>query len=125
PRKEAEAMQGLVETVFAVPFCEDENAGGRYGRALRELPLTLGAPELGARLKVEAKVRVPASLPIPEVGFAQIIKKVRESSGKNLRAAMAQLGDEPSFQRLEQAWRFVAAEMAQHIGRKKKAQKVD
>src|SRR4051812_38433522 len=39
PSNVAKALQSLTETIFARPYCQEENAEGRYGRLLRDLPL--------------------------------------------------------------------------------------
>jgi hypothetical protein len=124
PLPQAHAMQGVIETVFAVPFCESEDAAGRYGPALRELPLPLKREDGDAgltRVSVEAEVRIPIGLPQPKRGFGRILQKVRNGSGKDLRKAMGQLDTDPNFRYLSQAWQAVADDLASQtmkMGRK-------
>jgi hypothetical protein len=116
---EANDLVSLIETVFAVPFCMDEDAVGRHSRTLRELPLPLDQPEgkreAGRVVKVETRVKVPVGLPRPEPGFAEALQRVRESSGKKLKNAMKRLGKEMDFHRQEEAWSEVKEELASQI----------
>ena len=116
-KEEAEELQGLIETVFARPFCQDEGAEGRYGRLLRDLPFPLEVEEeetgIADVVKVEVLVKAPLRLPWPGPNFAEIIEKVRESaSGKNLRGAMNQLGYDLTFATAKNAWEAVTADIA-------------
>ncbi len=116
---EANDLVSLIETVFAVPFCMDEDAVGRHSRALRELPLPIdqavGKSEAGRVVKVETRVKVPVGLPRPEPGFGEALQRVRENSGKKLKNAMKRLGKELDFHRQEEAWSEVKDELALHI----------
>lgn len=119
PQDEANDIVSLIETVFAVPFCMDEDAVGRHSRALRELPLPLGRAvgksEIARVVKVETRVKVPVGLPKPEPGFAEVIQQVRENSGKKLKNAMKWLGKDPDFHSQEAAWSEVKEELASRI----------
>lgn len=127
----AAAMQKLIETVFAVPFCQDEEAEGRYGRALSELPLPLADEEgetgIDRVVRVEIKVQIPRDMymPRPEPGYAEVIQSVRENSGKDLRNAVARIGTDFDFARVERAWRNVADEIASRVVNKSKLHKLD
>jgi len=129
PPSQADTMIGLIETVFAVPYCEDEFAEGRYGPALRELPLAQATQEEGtepASVKVETKIQIPMGLPRPAPGFAQIIQGVRDSiEGRTLRNAMNQLGADLTFRRAEEAWAAVADKIACKIATSAKTHKID
>lgn len=119
--KEAKQLQGLIETVFARPFCQDEGAEGRYGYALRDLPLPMEGEQEGAtrvvKVKVELVDRIFLSLPAPGPNFADIIQKLREKdSAKQLRNAMSQLGDDATFTAGKNAWQAVSADMASLVG---------
>ena len=115
--KKAKELQDLIETVFARPFCQDEGAEGRYGRLLRDLPIPLEVEdeETGNDkvVKVETTIRVPVRLPRPGPRFAKIIEEVRNSSsGKNLKTAMNQLGEDLIFVNATHAWQAVASDIA-------------
>lgn len=116
----AAAMQGIVETVFARPFCEHEGAKGRYGKALRELPLTVdelrgltASSDIRKVVRVETMVSSQMCLPALDINFAKIIREARDSdAGKNLRRMMARLGENVSFKQQLDAWQAVAQEIA-------------
>lgn len=67
----AEELQSLIETVFAVPLCQDEGADGRYGQLLRDLPVPLEQEdsEISDVVKVEVAVKVPLRLPFARTEF--------------------------------------------------------
>lgn len=116
--REAKELQDLIETVFARPFCEEEDAEGRYGSLLRELPFLLkdeGRENAGPvdAVKVIEAVKIPVGLPSPGPNFANIIGKLRQlDSMKQLRKAMNQLGRDTKFANATDAWNAVAADLA-------------
>jgi hypothetical protein len=116
--EEAEHLQNLIETVFARPFCEREDAEGRYGDALRDLPYTVDvnhAEEVGNldAVKVRVPVKVSVGLPSPGIDFADIIEGLRaKDSVKELRRAMQNLVTETNLRRAEDAWTGVSADLA-------------
>ena len=118
PPDTANALQALIEMVFARPFCQEEGAEGRYGQLLRDLPLASGVEETEDARGIHV-VRVETTalrLPEPGPNFSKIINTVREKeSGKNLRRAMIDLGPEPTFASATKAWRDVAADLASEI----------
>ena len=125
---EAEHLQNLIESVFARPFCQHEGADGRYGKALRDLPLTMDAEQDGEvepldALKVEVAVRVPVGLPSAGVDFAHLVEHLREKeSVKQLRTAMHNLGEDTNFQVAESAWRRVSADLASLLASRNRKQ---
>lgn len=122
--QEAEPLQDLIETVFARPFCRDEGADGRYGKALRDLPIGV-PPNAGRVLKVETTVAVPLTLPWPGPGFSRIIASVREKqSGKRLRRAMRNLSRDSAFTHARAAWFDVADDIAS-LAAAKNMKKID
>ena len=115
----ARGFQSLIETVFAEVFCKQEYAEGRYGRHLCDLPIETDVEEIegASSLNVVRVETVDVRLPVPSANFSEIINRVREKgSGKNLRKAMAVVGAEPTFGRVENAWRQVADDLASTIG---------
>jgi hypothetical protein len=119
-RNEAKELQDLIETVFAKPFCQEEQADGRYGPLLRDLPIPLEGVEteggMGRIFSVEVKVKVPLILPLPSPNFSKVINEVRESrNGRNLRNAMSLLSDDLTFANATSAWKHVAADLASTV----------
>jgi hypothetical protein len=120
----AKPLQDLIESVFARPFCQDEGADGRYGKALRDLPIDVPR-NTGKVLKVETQVAVPLTLPWPGPGFSRIIATVREmNSGKRLRKAMLNLSRDLAFTYARAAWFDVADDIAS-LAAAKKMKKID
>lgn len=124
-KDQAKDLQNLVETVFARPFCLDEGADGRYGRMLRDLPVPLEDEgensEISDLRKIEVLFNIPLTLPLPGPNFGEVIETVRGSqSGRGLRSAMSQIGDDFTFSRVTNAWKAVAQEIAPMVGRKGK-----
>lgn len=110
-------LQDLIETVFARPFCEQEDADGRYGSKLRDLPL-IPATHLDP---AETVYRVDTitnalHLPRPGRGVARIIATVREmESGKRLRNATGRLHKDADFRDAVTAWGDVADDIARML----------
>jgi hypothetical protein len=122
--REKNAMQRLIQTCFAAPFCYREKAIGRYNnRGLRE-PLLVTeemASELSqpdANLRVESSISVPVDLPLPTEGFGKVIQRVRSSdAGKTLRRSMQLIGSDPLFYVQKQALAAVAEELAVELAK--------
>lgn len=113
----ATELEGLIETVFARCFNAHENAEGRYGRRLRSLPLPRAPDEEGETVHLVDVRYIWMKLPQPRPGFARHIAQIRERrSGRELRAAMDELGAEATFDRAREAWRAVADDLASLIG---------
>jgi hypothetical protein len=113
----ANHLQDLIETVFARPFCEEEDADGRYGTKLRDLPLLapthLNPPEVVYRVDT---ITSALHLPRPGRGVARVIATVREmESGKRLRKAMRRLHKDTDFRYAITAWGDVADDIARTL----------
>ncbi|MBW7990315.1 MAG: hypothetical protein FVQ84_09920 [Planctomycetes bacterium] len=125
PRKR-NAMQRLIQTVFAAPFCENEDASGRYDNTLKEF---VSAPEKMNDtyfdenediVSVQAHIQIPISLPPLNFKISKIISEIRETTaGQKLREAMKDSGPY-SFELQKQAWKEVADELASRINKPKK-----
>ena len=124
--EQAQHLQDLIEMVFARPFCQDEDADGRYGKALRDLPIPTKMQRKGTKImKVETTIAVPLALPWPGPGFSRVIDAVRtKNSGKRLRTAMRDLANDLAFTEATAAWRDVADDIAT-LAAAKKLEKID
>jgi hypothetical protein len=115
------AMQRLIQTTFAAPFCWREDAGGRYSNSFRELlwlppglQLDLTGKESPEEV-VSVEASVDIALPIPDLNsnFVDAVCKVRESAaGQALRQSVRQLGDDIDFNSQVQSWYAVADELS-------------
>ncbi len=113
PNDAATALQSLVETVFARPFCQEENADGRYGRLLRSLPTDIELENAGESISLVHIEPSVLRLPTLRPGYSKIINAVREGkSGRNLRMAMGLFGADPIFSSVTKAWNDVADDLA-------------
>jgi hypothetical protein len=115
PGKAAMELQKLVETVFATPFCQEEQAEGRYGKRLRDLPIASDVTPEGKlpEVYIVNTEIVSLRLPKPTADLPAIINQVKEGqSGQRLRYAMANLGVEPDFKTAVNAWRDVADDLS-------------
>lgn len=126
PPKERKAIQRLIQTAFAAPFCENEDASGRYDRNLKEL---IWSPrEMESTLfdenenvcSLQAHVQVPLNLPSLGDNLSEIISEVRNSpEGLSLRRAMKE-HDFNSFEKQRLAWQAVADKLAHLLNKSKK-----
>ncbi|MGD1100601.1 MAG: hypothetical protein ABSA59_00935 [Terriglobia bacterium] len=115
-KRQARAMQAVIQTVFAYVFDQRERAIGRYSSVLREMLLLSGdsADENDTLpiITIDAEVRIPLYLPRVQPGFSAIIREIREGNeGKRLRAAV-RLRDTRAFEEQCDAWKAVAALLA-------------
>jgi hypothetical protein len=109
----AAAMKCIIQTAFAAPFCDNEDAAGLYGPKLRELILTSEECTEEALVRVRALVNTPLALPLSEFGFAQTIHDVRKTpSGRALRASVRKLGNLIDFSEQQSCWQAVSDEIA-------------
>ena len=120
------AMQRLIQTVFAAPFCENEDASGRYDNALKEFVLApeeiddTDFDENKYVVSVQAHIEVQISLPPLNFDLSKIISQIRNTTaGQKLREAMKDSGPY-SFELQKQAWKEVADELASRINKPKK-----
>jgi len=112
--KEKRALQQLMQSAYAIPLCESEEAVGRYGRSLKEVPWC--SEEKGAqgeahdkKVMVEAVVDTNLWLPDWSDDFPSIINRVRSTKeGKALRRSVRSLGNEIDFRDVTLRWREVA-----------------
>ncbi len=114
----APGFQSLIETVFASVFCEHEEAEGRYGNLLDHLPSLeeIEITERGESYGIVAIETIPLTLPIPGPKFSEVVNRVRSMpSCKALRTEMRRLELDPTFSRVEAAWRNVASDLADCI----------
>lgn len=89
----ARSLQTLTESVFAQPFCQDEKAAGRYGRAVGSVPEDSGLKYGDARPVIADFKLSKIGLPLPHKGFGEVINRVRDGkSVQDLRNAMQNLG---------------------------------
>jgi hypothetical protein len=123
-QREKNAMQRLIQSCFAAPFCYREKAVGRYNsRSLRE-PLLVseemasGLSQKGTGLRVESRIKVNIELPLPTKGFGEIVQGVRTSdAGKALRRSMRYIGSDPYFHVQKEALTAVAEELAEGLAK--------
>lgn len=112
------AMQDLISTCFAAPFCDGHSAAGRYGGRLRELlvlPADLAADTALDEVIVSVEASVDTSLHLPPLHgrFVEGLRAIRESDdGTRLRRATAEAGGSLEFDEQVACWRAVADRLA-------------
>ncbi|MHC4172809.1 MAG: hypothetical protein ACYTBX_01635 [Planctomycetota bacterium] len=120
------AMKKLIETVFAAPFCENEDASGRYDSALKEFVLPLEESdytdfsETEHIVSVQAHTEVPLTLPPLNANLSKVISETRETdAGQELRRVMKEYGPH-TYAWQQQAWKAVANELSRRLTTKTK-----
>jgi len=115
------AMKKLIQTVFVAPFCENEDASGRYDSTLKEFVLPLEESdytdfnETEYIVSVQAQTEVPLSLPSLNANLSKVISETRETdAGRELRRAMKEYGPH-SYAWQQQAWNAVAYELSRRL----------
>ncbi len=124
PHRQAKAMQSLIQTTFAAPFCWRENASGRFSKFLRELLwmpediINDGYDQLGegSIVSVEAHTDIEILLPEMNTDFVDHIQAIRDSlPGKKLRMVVRHMEQDISFNRQVESWYEVADLLASLI----------
>lgn len=118
-KRQARAMQAVVQTVFACVFDQRERAIGRYSSVLREMLVLSGDSadenDTPPSITIDAVVRRTLYLPRPQPGFSRIIREIREhDEGKRLRDAV-RLRSTRAFEEQCDAWKAVADLLARKV----------
>jgi hypothetical protein len=112
------SLQRLIQSSYAIPLCESEEAVGRYGNLLKEVPWHSSKEVAQQQLsedKVSVEIELNTELSIPNLfsDFPKVINSVRETeAGILLREAMREVGDDIDFSNIREHWNAVANELA-------------
>lgn len=120
------SIQRLIQSAYAIPLCESEEAVGKYGYQLKEVPWfsseeTAYSHISEKKVTVEAEANTNLSIPSIISDFPQTINSIRQSdAGKALRYAMREIGNDTNFTRITHCWEGVAEELASCVDIKEK-----
>ncbi len=112
------SLQRLIQSSYAIPLCESEEAVGRYGNLLKEVPWHSSkevAQQQMSEDKVSVEIELNTELSIPNLfsDFPKVINSVRGTeAGILLREAMREVGDDIDFSNIREHWNAVANELA-------------
>jgi len=124
--KEKNALQQLIQSAYAIPLCDSEDAIGRYGRFLKEVPWCSSEKDAERnaqenKVVVEAVVNTKLWLPEWFDDFPSIINKVRSTKeGRALRRSVEELGNEITFNEITRRWQEVADILSSYCPQKSK-----
>ena len=120
------SLQRLIQSSYAIPLCESEEAVGRYGNLLKEVPWH-SSKEVAQRQmsedKVSVEIELNTELSIPNLfsDFPKVINSVRKTkAGISLRDTMREVGDDIDFSNIREHWNAVANELARFAEPNKK-----
>lgn len=112
------SLQRLIQSSYAIPLCESEEAVGRYGNLLKEVPWHSSkevAQQQMSEDKVSVEIELNTELSIPNLfsDFPKVINLVRKTkAGISLRETMREVGDDIDFSNIREHWNAVANELA-------------